>query len=173
MTDRESDVERWLANEQQGEDNAAEAAFAQLFASLPRVEPGPAFVQQTVLAVWKSRARRRRFVIAAQIAASIAIGIGCVGVAYAAMAFGGAAVITTGVAMASRAMVGPIVFMANSIQWWSTIARAASTVGDAIATPLNQVILISTELWCVFAVYALHRLLRMGLAEPVNSWERQ
>jgi hypothetical protein len=168
MTNRNPDVERWLASEEQGDDAAAEAGFAQLFAALPKVEPGPEFFERTAVAAWSARLRRRTTVMLAQAAASIVVVVGGLGIAYAAMAYGGAVLVTTGVALASRAMVGPILFMANSIQWWSTIARAAATVGDAIATPANQVALISAELWCVLAVYGLHRLLRMGLTERVN-----
>ena len=39
-------LERWLAEEERGHDEAADTAFAQLFAAVPRVEPHPAFVEQ-------------------------------------------------------------------------------------------------------------------------------
>ena len=157
MENRRPDVDVWLAREQQGDEDLAEAAFAQLFAALPKVEPGLAFFERTAQAAWRARARHRRVVMAARVAASLVIATGGLGVAYVAIAYGGAPLITAGVALVSRAIIGPILFVANLIEWWSTIARAAATVGDAIATPLSQVALISAELWCVFAVYALQR----------------
>src|SRR5690349_22173516 len=72
-------LDAWLMAEQGGEDDAADAALAHLFAAVPKMQPRTAFVEHTVITAWRWRARRRRLVagawaaVAALIIASAAI----------------------------------------------------------------------------------------------------
>src|SRR2546427_793263 len=72
-------LERWLAEEERGHDEGADAAFAQLFAAVPRIEPRPAFVEQAVTAAWRWRARRRRLIASGWAAASVLVAAGVLG----------------------------------------------------------------------------------------------
>src|SRR4051812_14701267 len=82
---------RWLAEEASGHDDAADAAFAHLFASVPKLQPNPAFVEQAVTAAWRWRARRRRLVACAWAATILLV------VAGIALAFFGAPRLATSV----------------------------------------------------------------------------
>lgn len=168
--DRRPDADRWLANEHEEQEDAAEAAFAQMFTALPRVEPSAGFVDRTVHVALRRRARRRAAMMVARVAACTVIAAAGFGLAYVALAYAGASIFSAGVATAARVLAKPIVFVATRVEWWSILARAAAGVGEAIATPQTQAVLIAGEVIGVLAVYGLQRLLRTA---PVmtDSWE--
>src|SRR4029079_4409009 len=63
-------LDAWLMAEHGGEEDAADAALAHLFAAVPKVQPRSAFVEQTVITAWRWRARRRRLLAGAWTAAA-------------------------------------------------------------------------------------------------------
>ena len=150
-------LEQWLAAEQDGEDDAADTAFAQLFSAMPRVEPAPAFVQQAVTAAWRWRARRRRLMVFGAVAAALLVGVGTV------VAFGLAPQVATslikGFAFASgRAVPWFVAYASVAMNWWWTLGHVGSTVASALLTPARLVALVGVELVGLLAFFALQRL---------------
>ena len=67
----------WLASEHDGQEEAAEQAFARAVQALPRVGPRADFTDRVVGAVWSAERRRRRTVRWAQgVAALLVVAVG-------------------------------------------------------------------------------------------------
>ena len=52
-------LDAWLTAEQGGDEDAADAALAHVFAAVPKVQPRSVFVEQAVVTAWRWRARHR------------------------------------------------------------------------------------------------------------------
>lgn len=153
-------TEHWLSSEQQGLDDAADAAFAQVFSALPAVEPSSDFVQRAAAAAWRARARYRRTVAVAGLAASILVVLTAAAAAYGVFGIAGGWLVTTAATMVTNAAVSVIVAATTAVEWWFATARAGSAVAGVIATPQSVVALLGIELVGVVALYMLQRLLR-------------
>src|SRR5262245_39561162 len=88
----------WLSNEEQGLDDAADAAFQHVFAAVRAVEPSSDFVQRTVEAAWRARARRRRMVLVSGLAASALVAL----TAYGVLGIAGGRLLTIAAAVATN-----------------------------------------------------------------------
>ena len=154
-------LEAWLEAEQGGQDEAADAAFAHLFAAVPKAEPRPAFVEQAVTTAFRWRARRRRLMVFCATAAVFLVGIA----AMFAYGFGpqiGAGLIK-GFAVASGRVVPWLVAYAKvALDWWWTLGRVGSVIASAVLTPARVVALVGVELVGLLAFFALHRIAGAG-----------
>jgi hypothetical protein len=156
-------TEHWLSSEEQGLDDAADAAFAQVFSALPAADPSPDFVQRTAAAAWRARARERRIVAAAGLAASILIVFAAAAAGYGLFDVAGGWLLTTAATTVTNASVSVIVAVTTAVQWWFATARAGSAVAGIMATPQSAVALLGIELVGIVALYMLQRLLRSDI----------
>ena len=161
MQDREQ-LERWLASEAAGQEDAADAAFAHLFAAVPKVEPRAEFVELTAARVWAERARRRRFAVLGWAAAVVIAAAGSLA-GYAAAAPAGAWAIKTGIQLMSHAMPWLFAYATEAMNLWWVAARVGNHLALAIATPPRAAGLVAVELVGIFAFFALQRLVRLEL----------
>lgn len=160
MPDRE-EIERWLFSEETGDDDTADAAFAQLFSALPKVEPGPTFIARTVAAVESRRVERRRRAARAW-AAALAVAVAGSVVAYVAMPYIGPWAIKAVAIATGRSVPWLISFTTVALDWWWGVGRVGSSLATAIATPERATALIGVELVGILAFFALQKLARGG-----------
>lgn len=154
-------LERWLVEEDGGHDEAADAAFAQLFSTVGRIEPTPAFVEQAVIAAWRWRARRRRLVALAWAATVLLVAAGA-----GTVLFGAPQLLTSvikGFAYAgSRAVPWLVAYTTVAMDWWWTFGRVGTVVASALMTPARAVAMVGVELVGILAFYALQRIAGAG-----------
>jgi hypothetical protein len=156
-------TERWLSNEERQLDDAADRAFAEVFAGLPQVEPSNDFVLRTVEAAWMARARRRRTAVVVSLAAC-ALVVAAVGTfTYSAFDMVGGWLLTTASSIATNTTVSVLMAATSAVEWWSATARAGGAMAGIVAMPQGAVAFLAVELVGVVALYMLQRLLR---AEP-------
>ena len=156
MADRQQ-LERWLKAERLEDDEAADAAFAGVFASMPRIQPSAAFADQTMASVLRWRARRRRLFAFAWAAAVVIVAAGVVG----AWLFGPALApsVVKPVALAlSHATPWLIAYATEAMNLWWVIAGLATAIANALATPPTAGAIVGAELIGIFAFFALQRL---------------
>jgi hypothetical protein len=161
MQDREQ-LERWLASEATGQEDAADAAFAHLFAAVPKVEPGAEFVDRTTARVWGERTRRRRVAVLGWAAAVVLAAAGSLA-GYLAAAPVSAWAVKTGVQVMSHAMPWLVAYATEAMTLWWVAARVGNHIAIAIATPPRAAALVAVELVGIFAFFALQRLVRLEL----------
>lgn len=155
-----TDAERWLASEQEGQEDVAEAAFAQTFQALPRIEPSADFADRVVAAVWHAhgrRQRRRRW--AQRIAALLVIAVG-LAIGYTAIDYVDGSMATAGTAIASRVVLRLMVVASAGAWWWSLLARIGEGMNTALGTAQNMAALLALELIGMLALWTLRRLLQ-------------
>lgn len=154
-------LERWLAAEESGADDAADAEFGYLFSAVPKVEAGPAFVQQAVTSAWRWRARRRRLIMLGTAAAILLVAAaGVVGYGLAPQI---ARSMIKGFAFVSgRAVPWLVAYTTVAMDWWWTLARVGGTVATALITPARAVAIVGVELVGILAFYALQRIAGAG-----------
>ena len=160
----QKNTEHWLSNEEQGLDDAADAAFQHVFAAVPAVEPSSDFVQRTVEAAWRARVRRRRVVLVSGLAASVFVALTTGAAAYGAFGIAGGWLLTTAAAVATNFATSLVAAGTTAVEWWFAFARASSAVAGIVATPQNAVVLLAIELVGIAALYMLQRLLRAEVA---------
>lgn len=152
-------TDAWLVAEQEGRDEAAEAAFDRVLTALPAIEPSPAFAARVAEAAWAARARRRRLVGLAAATAGVALVAAAAVVVYAAS--GGVAWLLTATATAaSGAVVSLLAAGVTLAGWWSAAAGTGRSLVTAVASPYSLAALVAIELVAVGALVMLHRLLR-------------
>ncbi|OFW02408.1 MAG: hypothetical protein A3I61_13140 [Acidobacteria bacterium RIFCSPLOWO2_02_FULL_68_18] len=154
-----TDTDDWLNAEQQGPDEAAEAALARVFATVPTLQPSPAFVTRTAEAAWTARTRRRQSAGLAAAAAVLAAAAGAV-VAYAVFGTRVGWLMTTAAAVASGSVLSLVSGTLTAAEWWSAAAAAGRTAVSAVVSPFSVAALGMVGLVAAAALYLLHRLLR-------------
>ena len=150
-------LERWLAEEERGHDEAADAAFAQLFAAVPTIEPSPAFVGQVVAAAWQWRARRRRLVVVGWAAASVLVAAGALA-AYLASPTLAPVFIKTLAFVSGHAVPWFVSYATVAMNSWFTLLHVGSVIASALVTPARAAALVGVELFGLLAFFALHRI---------------
>lgn len=150
-------LERWLAEEASGRDEAADAAFAHLFAAVPKVEPNPAFVEQAVTAAWHWRARRRRLVAYAWVATILLVAAG-VAIALLGAPRMAASAIKVFAFVSGRAVPWLVAYTTVAMSWWLTLGHVGSVIASALVTPARVVAVVGVELVGLLAFYALQRI---------------
>lgn len=161
MPDR-TELERWLFSEETGQEEAADAAFAHLFAAVPKVEAGAEFTERTLGRIWRARERRRRIAALGWAAAIVITAAGSLA-GYVAAEPAGAWAVKSGVLVISRAMPWLLAYATEMMNLWLVLARIGSHVAAAIATPPRAAALVGVELVGIFAFFALQRLVRLEL----------
>ena len=156
MPDRK-ELERWLFSEETGQEDAADAAFAQLFTALPRVEPGADFVQRTVTEMRRMRARRRRILALGWAATIILVVAGAV-TAYFASPRLATSVIKALAFASGRSVPWLVAYTTVAMDWWWTLARVGGAVVSALITPARVVAVVGVELVGIVAFFALQRI---------------
>ena len=164
MGDWRKHTELWLSNEEHDLVDA-DAAFAQVFAALPVIEPSNGFVQRVTRAAWLARSRRRRAIAVGSLAASVLIAVTAGAVAYGVFGIAGGWLLTTAASVVSRGAVSLVMATMTVVQWWFATARAGNTVAGVMTMPQSAAVLFVLELVGVAALYMLHRLLRGGLLQ--------
>ena len=154
-------LETWLTAEQESRDDAAEAAFAEVFAALPPSEPSPAFVARTVEAAWAARAARVRRHWVTALSAAAALLVCTSGVAVYMLLNGGAArLLTVAMALASGSLRSLVTAGATLAGWFATAVDTGAVVATAISNPYSVAALTAIELVAAALLVVLHRLLR-------------
>lgn len=154
-------LKRWLAEEAGGHDDAADAAFAQLFASVPKIEPAPGFVDHAVIAAWRWRARRVRLIAFAWAAAVLLVAGGTV-VAYVASPALAAAFVKGFAFVSGHAVPWLVAYTTVAFDWWWMLGRVGSVIASALMTPARASAVVGVELVGILAFYALQRIAGAG-----------
>jgi hypothetical protein len=154
-------LERWLADEERGHEEAADAAFAQLIAAVPRIEPRPAFIGQAVTAAWQWRARRRRLVVVGWAAASVLVAAGALAAYLASPSL--APVFIKALAFVSgHAVPWFVSYTTVAMNSWFTLLHVGSVIASALMTPARTAALVGVELFGLLAFFALQRIAGVG-----------
>jgi len=156
------DAKQWLANEQEGQDDAAEGAFARVFRVLPRIEPTVNFADRVVRAAWLAERRRRRTSRLAQVAAVLLVTVAGAAIGYAAIEYAGGWMAAAVAGIASRGVIRFVALVRVGVKSWSVVARVGTGVGAGLATPQNTLALLAMELLGILALFGLQRLLPDG-----------
>lgn len=156
MPDRK-ELERWLLSEDMEQDAAAEAAFTQLFESLPKVEPDAEFVQRTVMEVWRVRARRRRILAVGWAATIVLVAAGAV-TAYVASPRLAPSVVKALAFTSGHAVPWLIAYATVAMNWWWTLAHVGGVIASALMTPAHAAAVVGVELFGILAFFALQRI---------------
>jgi hypothetical protein len=154
----------WLQAEQNGQDAPAEMMFARLVAEMPPIEPGPAFVDRTVQAVWRARARRRVVMGLARTAAALLIGIATLGSMYELrlLAIG---LIVHGTVVLSHGMVWLLTSASEGARWWWIAERIGTAISVTITAPAVAVSVAAATMIASLAIYAFQRLVQNELGK--------
>ena len=154
-------LERWLAEEEGGREEAADAALAQLFAAVPRIDTSPAFVEQAVTAAWRWRARRRRLIAFGWAAASVLVAVGVVAALLVSPRL--APALIKAFAFASgHAVPWLVAYTTVAMNWWLTVAHVGGVIASALLTPARAAALVGVELFGLLAFFALQRIAGAG-----------
>jgi len=155
-------AEQWLSTERQDlDDSEADAAFAEVFAALPGIDPSPDFARRAAEAAWVARRRRRRASVGVALAASVSL-LAMTGLAAYVM-FGIAAggwLATTAAMAAAGSAVSMLAAVASGVQWWLATAQAGNSVAAVVAMPQSVAALFMVTVVGVIALLALQRLLQ-------------
>lgn len=160
MGDWQTRAEIWLAREQMGDDEAAEAAFAHAFRALPTIASSGDFVQRAVAAAWRSRAQRRSAWAAGTIAASILFAALTAGTIYSLFGLPGIGRVLTTSAMAAASLVSSLL-VAGSVAatWWIATADLGRSLAELLAVPQATAAFAGVALVGVAALSAMRRAL--------------
>lgn len=148
----------WLEAEAQQDDEAAEAAFASLMATAPRVEVSPVFVERTMATVHRAHVRQRRLRWTVRVVASVA----AVATAAVAVGAGGALLgdaLANGLVGVVRGLLWTAGAMGGGLRWWAVLERFGSAIGTAAATPQSMAVLVALQVVGALAMYGMKRLL--------------
>ena len=150
-------LDAWLMAEQGGEEDAADAALAHLFAAVPKVQPRSAFVEQVVVTAWRWRVRRRRLLAGAWTAATALIIAGAAITYFASPLLGGSAVRAIAF-LTGHTVPWLIAYASVALHGWLTLGHVGAVVASALITPGRVAVVVGVELLGILAFYALHRI---------------
>jgi hypothetical protein len=151
------ELDAWLIAEQSGEEDAADAAFAHLFAAVPKIEPRPAFTEQAVVAAWRWRARRRRLYAFAW-SAAVAMVLAATATAFVASPLLARSGIKTIAYLSGHTLPWLVAYASVALHGWLTLAHVGAVIAGALLTPGRVVAVVGVELLGILAFYALQRI---------------
>ena len=154
---RRRELDEWLAAEDIGQDDAADSAFGRLYATVSKVEPQAAFVEQAVATAWRWRARRRRL-RALVWAGAIALIVAVAATAYFASPLVGTSAIKLLAFLGGRAVPWLIAYATVAMNGWLTLGHVGAVIATALITPGRVVAVVGVELVGILAFYALQRI---------------
>lgn len=143
----------WLQAERSGQNEIAEAMFARIVAGMPLVPPSADFVDRTVQAVWRARARRRLFTRVAVITAALLAGIGYMVTMLDAGVSAQVAILLT------HGVVWLLTSASEAVKWWWIAERVGIAIGDTVTAPSTAAAIAAVEMAILLAIYAYHQLL--------------
>ncbi len=149
----------WLRAERRSQDALAEALFARLVAEMPPIEPGADFVRRTVQAAWRARARRRRVMRLAGVAAALLLGITSFFALYGLSAWAGHLIVRGAVAFADG-LVWFVTSVGEGARWWWIAERIGSAVSISVTTPATAAAVAGAGMTVLLAMYAFRHLVR-------------
>lgn len=150
-------LDAWLAAEHGGDEDAADAALAHLFAAaVPKVEPRSVFVEQVVTTAWRWRARRRRLLAVAWTAAAALVVASAVVAYFASPLLGGSAVKAFAY-LSGHTVPWLIAYASVALHGWLTLGHVGAVIAAALMTPGRVAAVVGVELLGILAFYALHR----------------
>lgn len=153
------DAERhWLKAEERGEDELAERMFARLVTEMPAIEASAGFVDRTVQAAWRARARRRIVRRAALIAAGLLITVAGAGSLYELTPLAVSLVVRATVVF-SHTLVWFLASASAGFRWWRIAEQIGTAVSGAIAGPRASAGVAVMGMIALFAIYVFQRLL--------------
>ena len=150
-------LDAWLTAEQGGDEDAAEAALAHLFAAVPKVQPRSVFVEEVVTTAWRWRARRRRLLTVAWTAAA-ALVLAAAGIAYFAYPLLGGSVAKAIAYLSGHTVPWLIAYASVALHGWLTLGHVGAVIAAALITPGRVAAVVGVELLGILAFYALHRI---------------
>ena len=150
-------LDAWLTAEQGGEDDAADAALAHLFAAVPKMRPGSVFVEQAVITAWRWRARRRRLLAVAWTAAA-ALVVAATVIAFFASPVIGRSTVKAIAYLSGHTVPWLIAYASVALHGWLTLGHVGAVIAAALITPGRAVAVVGVELLGIAAFYALHRI---------------
>jgi hypothetical protein len=153
------DVDEWLANEQNASDEAAEAAFARVMASLPLVTPGEDFVQRAVAASLPTPERSRRTSALLRIAAGLLLAAASAFASYGIALDAGSSVVATAAVFSSQLFVRLVSTAGVALDWWLITAHVGDGVASIVLTPPGIAALAILQVLTACALFLLRRLL--------------
>ena len=158
MTDQDR-LAAWLESEAGADEDAADAAFANVYAPVGRVDASPEFIARTATLAWLARVRRRRLARIAWGTAALAV-IGGVAVATG-MALPAAVWVVKSMASAiSNAAPWLVAYATEAISVWWFVARIAEPLATALGSPAAASVLVGVELIGILTFYALYRVIQ-------------
>ena len=150
-------LDAWLAAEQGGDEDAADAALAHLFAAVPKVQPRSVFVEQVVTTAWRWRARRRRLFVVAWPAAAALVVAGTVIAYFASPLLAGSAIKAIAY-LSGHTVPWLIAYATVALHGWLTLGHVGAVIAAALITPGRVAAVVGVELLGILAFYALHRI---------------
>ena len=150
-------LDAWLTAEQGGEEDAADAAFAHLFASVPKVQPRSVFVEQAVINAWRWRGRRR-WVVAVAWTAAAALVIAAAAIGVFASPFVGRSFVKGIAFLSAHTVPWLIAYASVALHGWLTLGHVGAVIAGAVITPARIAAVVGVELLGIAAFYALHRI---------------
>jgi len=150
-------LDAWLKAEQGGEEDAADAAFAHLFAAVPKVQPRSVFVEQAVITAWRWRARRRRLLAVGWTAAAALVLAGAV-IAIFASPLIGRSIVKAIAYLSGHTVPWLIAYASVALHGWLTLGHVGAVIAAALVTPARVAAVAGVELLGILAFYALHRI---------------
>jgi hypothetical protein len=153
-----NELKAWLSAEDSGDDVAADAAFAHLFAGLPRVEPRPSFVDEAVTVALTWRLRRRRQLAVAWATAGAVLLVAVAVTAYFASPLLARGTVKTIAFVSGRLVPWLVAYASVALHGWLTLGHVGAVIAGALMTPARVAALVGVELVGLLAFYALHRL---------------
>jgi hypothetical protein len=151
------ELDAWLMAEQGGEDDTAEAAFAHVFAAVPRVEPSSMFVQHAVSAAWRWRARRRRL-LAVTWTVAVALVVAAASTAYLAWPIVAGSAVKSIAFISGHIVPWLVAYATVALRGWLTLGHVGAVIAGALMTPERVAALVGVELVGILAFYALQRI---------------
>ncbi len=163
MARDEERVREWLDADRRDADEEADAAFAQLFAAVPRLDAPPTFARRVARRARRAAvAARRRTWTRGRVGASAGLGALALAALFVAITSLASFLVTRLpqlVTMAAQAFIWLMVAIDNGLGLWGVVVRVARALGSAVATPQMTVGLIVIEVVGGAALFALYRLL--------------
>jgi hypothetical protein len=154
-------LDAWLRAERSGEEDAADAAFAHLFTSVPKVQPRSLFVEQAVITASRWRARRR-WILAAAWTAAAALIIAAVATVFAASPLLGRSFVKAIAFVSGHTVPWLVAYASVALHGWLTLGHVGAVIASALMTPGRVAAIVGVELLGFAAFYALHRIASAG-----------
>jgi hypothetical protein len=152
-------LDAWLRAEEGGDEDAADAALAHLFAAVPKLQPRSVFVEQVVATTWRWRARRRTLVaVAWSAAAAAALVVAGSVIAYFASPLLGGSIGKAIAYLSGHTVPWLIAYASVALHGWLTLGHVGAVVVAALMTPGRVAAVVGVELLGILAFYALHRI---------------